>query len=43
MHLTGEEILPPDQNRLITQATFTYSVKGKDLKSKQKLLKGTNE
>ena len=23
-YLTGEEILPPDQNRLIEQATFKY-------------------
>ena len=24
-HLTGEEILPPDQRRVIQQAKFTYS------------------
>ena len=28
-YLTGKEILPSDQNRIIEQAKFTYSVLGK--------------
>ena len=28
-HLTGEEILPSDQSRIIEQANFTYSLLGK--------------
>ena len=28
-YLTGEEILPPDQNRIIEQAKFIYSPLGK--------------
>ena len=27
-YITGEEILPPDQNRLTVQAKFTYSTVG---------------
>ena len=34
--LTGEEILPPDQRRVIEQAKFTYSPLGKALKNEQK-------
>ena len=30
--LTGEEILPPDQRRVIEQAKFTYSPLGKAFK-----------
>ena len=30
-YLTGEEILPPDQRRVIEQAKFTYSFLGKAL------------
>ena len=31
---TGEDILPPDQSRMIEQACFTYSSLGKILKNK---------
>ena len=30
-YLTGEEIIPPDQRRVIEQAKFTYSLLGKTL------------
>ena len=33
-HLTGEEILPSDQRRVIEQAKFTYSALGKEKKTK---------
>ena len=33
-YLTGEEILPSDQSRIIEQANFTYSPLGKALKNK---------
>ena len=33
-HLTGEEILPSDQRRVIEQAKFTYSALGKEKKNK---------
>ena len=38
-YLTGEEILPSNQQQIIQQAKFTYSPLGKALKNKQKLLK----
>ena len=38
-YLTGEEILPYNQQQIIEQAKFTYSPLGKALKNKQKLLK----
>ena len=38
-YLTGEEILPSNQQKIIDQAKFTYSPLGKALKNKQKLLK----
>ena len=38
-YLTGEEILPTNQQQIIEQAKFTYSPLGKLLKNKQKLLK----
>ena len=34
--LTGEEILPSDESRIIEQAKFTYSPLEKLLKNKQK-------
>ena len=37
-YLTGQELLPPDQSRVIQQATFTYSLLGKALKRQ---IKGT--
>ena len=38
-YLTGEEILPPDQRRVIEQAKFTYFPLEKLLKHKQKRLR----
>ena len=35
-YLTGEEILPSNQQQIIDQAKFTYSPLGKALKNKQK-------
>ena len=35
-YLTGEEILPPDQRRVIEQAKFTYSPLGKALEKNNK-------
>ena len=35
-HLTGEEIVPPDQRRVIEQAKFTYSPLEKALEKKKK-------
>ena len=37
--LSGDEILPSDQSRLIAQAKFTYSPSVKPLKCKQKQYK----
>ena len=38
-HLTGEEILPSNQQQIIEQANFTYFPWKKLLKNKQKQLK----
>ena len=38
-YLTGEEILPSNQQKIIEQAKFTYCPLGKALKNKQKQLK----
>ena len=38
-YLTGEEILPPNQQQITEQAKITHSLLGKLLKNKQKLLK----
>ena len=38
-YLTGEEILPSNQIKVIEQAKFTYSPLGKPQKNKQKRLK----
>ena len=35
-YLTGEEILPPDQSRIIEQTKFTYSPLGKALEKQTK-------
>ena len=35
-YLTGEDILPSNQQQTIEQAKFTHSPLGKDLKNKQK-------
>ena len=37
-YLTGEEILPPDQSRIIEQARFTYSLLGKAFEKQAKTL-----
>ena len=37
-YLTGEEILPSDQKRVIEQATFTYSPLGKVLEKQRKTI-----
>ena len=37
--LTDEDLLPPDQRKVIEQAKFTYSPLGKVLKNKQKRFK----
>ena len=39
----SEEILPPDQSRIIEQAKFTYSPLGKTLEKKTKTIKGQGE
>ena len=36
-YLTGEEILPSDQRRVIEQAKFTYSPLGKALEKQRKI------
>ena len=36
---TGEEILPSNQQQIIEQGKFTYSLLGKVFRNKQKLLK----
>ena len=38
-YLTGEEILPPNQQQIIQQAKFTYSPLGKAFEKLKKLLK----
>ena len=38
-YLTGEEILPPDQKRVIEQAKFTYSPLGKAFEKQIRKLK----
>ena len=38
-YFTGEEILPPDQRRVIEQAKFTYSPLGKALEKQIKQLR----
>ena len=38
-YLTGEEIFPFDQSRIIEQAKFTYSPLGKDFEKQTKRLK----
>ena len=37
-YLTGEEILPLDQRRVIEQAKFTYSPLGKALEKQRKII-----
>ena len=37
-YLTGEEILPPDQNRIIEQVKFIYSPLGKAFEKRIKII-----
>ena len=37
-YLTGKEILPSDQSRILKQAKFTYSPLGKTLEKQRKLI-----
>ena len=37
-YLTGEEILPPDQNRIIEQVKFIYSPLGKAFEKQIKII-----
>ena len=37
-YLTGKEILPPDQSRIIEQETFTYSPLGKTFEKQTKTI-----
>ena len=38
-YVTGEEVMPPHQSKVIEQAKFAYSPLGKAFKNKQKQLK----
>ena len=44
-YLTGEEILPSNQQKIIEQANFTYSPSGKDFEKQTKTIEdqGKNE
>ena len=42
-YLTGEEILPSDQRRMIEQAKFTYSALGKALEKQTKTIEHEGE
>ena len=42
-YLTGEEILPSNQQQIIKQATFTYSPLGKAFEKQIKIIKGKGE
>ena len=42
-YLTGEEILPPDQRRVIEQATFAYSPLGKAFEKQTKAIEDQGE
>ena len=42
-HLTGEEILPSNQQQMIEQAKFTYSPLGKTFKKQTKTIKDQGE
>ena len=42
-YLTGEEIPPPDQRRVIEQAKFTYSVLGKAFEKQTKTTEDQGE
>ena len=42
-YLTGEEILPPNQQQIIQQAKFTYSPLGKALEKQRKTIEDQGE
>ena len=42
-YLTGEEILSPDQRRVIEQAKFTYSPLGKAFQKQTKMIEDQEE
>ena len=42
-YLTGEEILPPDQRRVIEQAKFTYSPLGRTFEKETATTEGQRE
>ena len=42
-YLTGQEILPPNQSRIIEQAKFTYSPLGRTFKQQIKTIKDHGE
>ena len=42
-YLTGEEILPPNQQQVIQQAKFTYSPLGKALEKQRKTIEDQGE
>ena len=42
-HLTGEEILPSNQQQIIEQATFTYSPLGKAFEKQTKTIEDQGE
>ena len=42
-YLTGEEMLCPDQRRVIEQAKFTYSPSGNALEKQTKIIESQNE
>ena len=42
-YLTGEEILPPDQRRVIEQAKFTYSHLGRAFEKQTKRIENQGE
>ena len=42
-YLTGEEILPPDQRRVIEQAKFTNSFLGKSFEKQTKIIEDQGE
>ena len=42
-YLTGEEIVPSDQSRMIEQAKFTYSLLGKAFEKQMKIIENQSE
>ena len=42
-YLTGKEILPPDQGRIVEQEKFTYSPLGKTFEKQTKTIEEQNQ